>query len=225
DATLGLFLNTLPVTATLRGRPLAELAGDAWHAERSLMGHHRFPLAEIVRAGGAGPRFDSFFNYTHFHADDRAGPRVVVSRVTTVDVGFSLAVDVAVVPDTGRLVLALQYDGRRFDADWADRLAATFTRLLATEPTAALPPAGPPADPPTDARSRWSARVAGAWRDVLGVTPRSAATTFAAAGGDSLRALRLVRTLRQRYGTGLTLAEFAELADFGALVERVARDG
>ncbi|WP_343448280.1 amino acid adenylation domain-containing protein [Micromonospora oryzae] len=225
DATLGLFLNTLPVTATLRGRPLAELAGDAWHAERSLMGHHRFPLAEIVRAGGAGPRFDSFFNYTHFHADDRAGPRVVASRVTTVDVGFSLAVDVAVVPDTGRLALALQYDGRRFDADWADRLVATFTRLLATEPTAALPPAGPPADPPTDARSRWSARVAGAWRDVLGVTPRSAATTFAAAGGDSLRALRLVRTLRQRYGTGLTLAEFADLADFGALVERVARDG
>ncbi|MFI1194771.1 amino acid adenylation domain-containing protein [Micromonospora sp. NPDC020750] len=226
DATLGLFLNTLPVTATLRDRPLAELAGDAWHAERSLMGHHRFPLAEIVRAGGTGPRFDSFFNYTHFHAAaDAAGPRIVASRGITVDVAFSLAVDVEVAPDTGRLALTLQYDGRRFDDDWADRIAGTFTRLLATDPTAPLPPLGSTEAVPTDARSRWSARVAGLWREVVGVSPRSDDTGFAAAGGDSLRALRLVAGLRQRYGSDLTLAEFVALDDFGALVDRVARHG
>ncbi|MGW4157632.1 acyl carrier protein, partial [Micromonospora chersina] len=74
-----------------------------------------------------------------------------------------------------------------------------------------------------DARSEWAARVAGAWQEVLGAAPRDPATDFLAAGGDSLRALRLVTVLRQRHGSDLTLPEFAALGSYGALVDRVAR--
>src|SRR5262249_2574790 len=118
DATLGLFLNTLPVNVELGTRSLAELAAEGWRRAhgvvwgvgRELMGHHRFPLAEIVRAGGAGPRFDHFFNWTHSPngpADD--GSRIVDSRGITVDVAFSLAVDAELDTDTGRLALTVQY--------------------------------------------------------------------------------------------------------------------
>ncbi|GGR93306.1 non-ribosomal peptide synthetase [Micromonospora fulviviridis] len=225
DATLGLFLNTVPVSVTLGTRSPAELAAEAWRAERELMGRHRFPLAEIVRAGGAGPRFDHFFNWTHFPNDPAGGgSRIVDSRGITVDVAFSLAVDAELAADTGRLALTVQYDHRHVPAERVDAFADGFRRLLAADPAAPLPPVAP-AGPAAggDARSEWAARVAGAWQEVLGAAPRDPATDFLAAGGDSLRALRLVTVLRQRHGSDLTLPEFAALGSYGALVDRVAR--
>ncbi|MGW5672634.1 FkbM family methyltransferase, partial [Micromonospora sp. NPDC003776] len=140
DVTLGLFLNTLPVGVALGTRPVAELAAEVWRAERELMGHHRFPLAEIVRAGGAGPRFDHFFNWTHFPSGPaEGGSRIVDSRGVTVDVAFSLAVDAELDADTGRLALTVQYDHRHVAADRVDAYADGFRRLLAADPTAPLP--------------------------------------------------------------------------------------
>ncbi|MFG3685121.1 amino acid adenylation domain-containing protein [Micromonospora sp. NPDC047740] len=225
DATLGLFLNTLPVSVQLGARSLADLAAEVWRAERELMAHHRFPLAEIVRAGGAGPRFDHFFNWTHFpNGPADGGSRIVDSRGITVDVAFSLAVDAELDADTGRLALTVQYDHRHVPADRVDAFADGFRRLLAADPIAPLPavaPLGPALD--DDARTRWAARVAAAWQEVLGVAPSDPGTDFLAAGGDSLRALRLVTMLRQRHGSDLTLPEFVTLGSYGALVDRVAR--
>ncbi|WP_327035381.1 non-ribosomal peptide synthetase [Micromonospora ureilytica] len=225
DATLGLFLNTLPVSVQLGTRSLAELAAEVWRAERDMMGHHRFPLAEIVRAGGAGPRFDHFFNWTHFPNGPAGGEnRIVDSRGVTVDVAFSLAVDAELDPDSGRLVLNVQYDHRNIGGDRVDAIADGFRRLLAADPDAplpAVPTAGQTAD--GDARTRWAAQVAAAWQEVLGVAPDHQATGWSAAGGDSLRALRLVTMLRQRHGSDLTLPEFVTLDSYGKLVDRVAR--
>ncbi|MET8910618.1 amino acid adenylation domain-containing protein [Micromonospora sp. NPDC004551] len=224
DATLGLFLNTLPVRVALGTRSPAELAAEVWRAERELMGHHRFPLAEIVRAGGAGPLFDHFFNWTHFpHGPADGGSRIVDSRGVTVDVAFSLAVDAELDAGTGRLALTVQYDHRHVPAERVDALADGFRRLLAADPAAPLPPVAPAGPAAGDERDEWAARVAGAWQEVLGAAPRDPATDFLAAGGDSLRALRLVTVLRQRHGSDLTLPEFTALGSYGALVDRVAR--
>ncbi|MDG4757303.1 non-ribosomal peptide synthetase [Micromonospora sp. WMMD710] len=225
DATLGLFLNTLPVGVRLGTRSLAELAAEVWRVERDMMGHHRFPLAEIVRAGGAGPGFDHFFNWTHFPNGPAGGEtRIVDSRGVTVDVAFSLAVDAELDPDTGRLALTVQYDHRTIGGDRVDALADGFRRLLAADPDAplpAVPSVGQAAG--GDARARWAAQVAAAWQEVLGVAPGHPATGWSAAGGDSLRALRLVTMLRQRHGSDLTLSEFVTLDSYGKLVDRVAR--
>ncbi|MGC4783425.1 amino acid adenylation domain-containing protein [Micromonospora zamorensis] len=221
DATLGLFLNTLPVGVELGTRSLAELAAEVWRAERDMMGHHRFPLAEIVRAGGVGPRFDHFFNWTHFTNDPAGGgPRIVDSRGVTVDVAFSLAVDAELDADTGRLALTLQYDHRTVAGDRVDAFADGFRRLLAADPHAPLPAVASGGQAAGDA---WATRVAAAWQEVLGVAPDDPATGWSAAGGDSLRALRLVTMLRQRHGSDLTLPEFVTLGSYGALVDRVAR--
>ncbi|MCZ7438686.1 amino acid adenylation domain-containing protein [Micromonospora sp. WMMC241] len=222
-ATLGLFLNTLPVRLALGTRSVAELAAEAWRAERELMGRHRFPLAEIVRAGGAGPRFDHFFNWTHFPPRPAGdGSRVVDSRGVTVDVAFSLAVDAEL--DAGRLGLMVQYDHRHVPADRVDALADGFRRLLAADPDAPLPPVAAPSPvAAADARQEWADRVASAWQEVLGTAPRDPESGFLAAGGDSLRALRLVTVLRQRHGSDLTLPEFTALGSYRALVDRVVR--
>ncbi|MFF0467297.1 amino acid adenylation domain-containing protein [Micromonospora zamorensis] len=221
DATLGLFLNTLPVGVELGTRSLAELAAEVWRAERDMMGHHRFPLAEIVRAGGVGPRFDHFFNWTHFANDPAGGgPRILDSRGVTVDVAFSLAVDAELDADTGRLALTLQYDHRTVAGDRVDAFADGFRRLLAADPHAPLPAVASGGQAAGDA---WETRVAAAWQEVLGVAPDDPATGWSAAGGDSLRALRLVTMLRQRHGSDLTLPEFVTLGSYGALVDRVAR--
>ncbi|MFI6260103.1 amino acid adenylation domain-containing protein [Micromonospora zamorensis] len=221
DATLGLFLNTLPVGVELGTRSLAELAAEVWRAERDMMGHHRFPLVEIVRAGGVGPRFDHFFNWTHFTNDPAGGgPRIVDSRGVTVDVAFSLAVDAELDADTGRLALTLQYDHRTVTGYRVDAFADGFRRLLAADPHAPLPAVASGGQAAGDA---WATRVAAAWQEVLGVAPDDPATGWSAAGGDSLRALRLVTMLRQRHGSDLTLPEFVTLGSYGALVDRVAR--
>ncbi|SBT43211.1 non-ribosomal peptide synthetase [Micromonospora auratinigra] len=225
DATLGLFLNTLPVGVALGTRSLAELAGEVWRAERELMGHHRFPLAEIVRAGGAGPRFDHFFNWTHFPtAPADGGSRIVDSRGITVDVAFSLAVDAALDADTGRHTLTVQYDHRHVAGTRVDGYADGFRRLLATDPTAPLPAVAAGRSTVDDRRDEWAGRVAAAWQEVLGTAPRDPGADFVAAGGDSLRALRLVTVLRQRHGSDLTLPEFRSLGSYGKLVDRVSRD-
>ncbi|MEU1358715.1 amino acid adenylation domain-containing protein [Micromonospora zamorensis] len=221
DATLGLFLNTLPVTVELGTRSLAELAAEVWRVERDMMGHHLFPLAEIVRAGKVGPRFDHFFNWTHFaNGPTDGGPRIVDSRGVTVDVAFSLAVDAELDADSGRLALTLQYDHRTVPGDRVDAFADGFRRLLAADPHAPLPAVATGGQAAGDA---WAARVAAAWQEVLGVAPDDPATGWSAAGGDSLRALRLVTMLRQRHGSDLTLPEFVSLGSYGALVDRVAR--
>ncbi|WP_089155548.1 acyl carrier protein [Micromonospora sp. NBS 11-29] len=144
---------------------------------------------------------------------------------------FSLAVDAEL--DAGRLALMVQYDHRHVPAERVDALADGFRRLLATDPAAPLPPvagSAPPAAPgteagwvPEDVGREWADRVAAAWQEVLGAVPRDPEVDFHTAGGDSLRALRLVTVLRQRHGSDLTLPEFTALGSYRALVERAAR--
>lgn len=191
-----------------------------------MMAYHRFPMAEIVRAGG-GPSFDTFFNFTHFHRPaDGSSPRITASRGITVDVAFSLAVDVAIDAGTGLLDLCLQYDAGALDEGWVARLADRLRGLLAADPTAALAPVtGAPAGGSGTDESVWPARVAAIWADLLGVAPRGVDADFRGAGGDSLQALRFVSALRQRYDSDLTLAEFSELGSYGAVLDRVSAGG
>jgi hypothetical protein len=134
DRTLGLFLNTVPVCATVDDEPVAGLAGRLWRTEQTVMGRHALPLVDIQQAAGRRPLFDTFFNFMRFedHTPAAGGTRVVREHGDTVDVGFALATHVDVAG--GRTRLIVQYDEvhvavARIDA-YVEWLRAEVTGLV-----------------------------------------------------------------------------------------------
>lgn len=222
DATLGLFLNVLPITARLGTRPVGELASEAWRAEQELMGHHLVPLADIERNAGSGPLFDTFFNYTRFHevpGGANCAITVLSSRGIPVDVALMLAVDFESDPAAGVLSLYFQYDKRQLSGQRVADLGGRYRDLLASAaaldagplPALLAAPNPPPADP-------WAARVSDAWRELVGAPPQAGGADFFAAGGTSLLALRLTAVLRDRFGAAIALPDFTREPTFAALV-------
>ncbi|MFI8258702.1 amino acid adenylation domain-containing protein [Streptomyces filamentosus] len=73
---VGMFLGTLPVTATASSSTTwEELITDAFRQERTVMRHRRTPLSELTRRHGA-PLFHAVVNYTDFRPLQplRSGP-------------------------------------------------------------------------------------------------------------------------------------------------------
>ena len=70
ERLLGLFLNTLPVSATLEGS-WNQLIGQTAKAERQLLPQRRFPLARIQQMAAGRELFETAFNYNHFHIYDQ----------------------------------------------------------------------------------------------------------------------------------------------------------
>jgi amino acid adenylation domain-containing protein len=64
----GVFLNTIPLRMQFTGGTWRDLVRQTLAAEREVLPHRRYPLAELVRTQGGGePLFDTGFNYIHFH--------------------------------------------------------------------------------------------------------------------------------------------------------------
>jgi len=67
ERMIGMFLNTLPLRLKLRGGTWRRLVRETSEAERELLAHRHYPLAEILRETGGGELFEIVFNYTHFY--------------------------------------------------------------------------------------------------------------------------------------------------------------
>ncbi|TDE32833.1 condensation domain-containing protein [Actinomadura sp. 6K520] len=123
EATLGLFLNQLPLRLDLRGTTWREAARRALDAERGLLPHRRFPHSELRRVLGPEP-FTANFNYVHFHPrDDLLAAGLVASEEDMRDY-TSLAISVEALNDplAGGLGLRVTADAERFGEDFAQRL-------------------------------------------------------------------------------------------------------
>ena len=134
DRALGLFLNTLPFRLCLAPGSWLDLARQTLDAERQLMPHRRFPLAELQRSlGDGGPLFEVAFNFVHFHALDgvaRLGGFAVEGQGAVADNNFPLAVGFNVSLDS-HLALSIAYDPGRFPTAFVQTLAGRFARVLA----------------------------------------------------------------------------------------------
>ncbi|MEW5926223.1 MAG: amino acid adenylation domain-containing protein [Gemmatimonadota bacterium] len=111
ERVLGLFLNTLPLGAALRGGSWLELVRETFAAERELLPFRRFPLAEMQRMLGGEALFDTAFNFVSFHVLDGAlatGPL----RVLEVRGHGSNSVPCMTIfsAGPGRLEMAVQHD-------------------------------------------------------------------------------------------------------------------
>ncbi|MCA1566206.1 MAG: condensation domain-containing protein, partial [Acidobacteria bacterium] len=67
ERALGLFLNTVPFRMNMREGSWVELVQRTFEAEREMLPHRWFPLAEIQHRLGVRPLFEAVFNFIHFH--------------------------------------------------------------------------------------------------------------------------------------------------------------
>ncbi|MDX6758085.1 amino acid adenylation domain-containing protein [Streptomyces sp. F8] len=136
DATVGMFLNTLPVR--VRCAPadtVAELLTGLQGRQAALMDHHHFGLGEIQQAAGVESLFDTIIGFESFPMD-RAGI-VEASRQAGISITgirsftashYPVTVLAFIEPD--RLRLAVQYRHTVLDPAAAESLAARFGMIL-----------------------------------------------------------------------------------------------
>ncbi len=140
DQVLGVFLNTLPLRARLRGGTWEDLARDAFEAERELLPHRRLPMAELQRVHGAQPLFDTCFNYTNFHVyGELAGVEglEVLDSYGSEQTYFALTAQFNLDEDAPQVTLALDYRRSELGRERAEALAGYYGRAL--EAMAAAP--------------------------------------------------------------------------------------
>jgi amino acid adenylation domain-containing protein/FkbM family methyltransferase len=235
DRVLGLFLNVVPVGATLGSGTWLDLVASAFAQDRDSLPHRRYPLAFIQRAAG-GPLFDTFFNFVRFEAPaPAAGPEILERRQIPVDIDFTLSTDAAVDPASDALRIELIYETAQLRAEQVEAFGAGLAAALEAmivdphgsiidvRPHAArdngaggLLHHGDAARATTDAGRDDDARptttteaaVAAVWSEVLGSVAIGRHDRFHTLGGDSLLSVRAVAELRVACGVELSLCEF-----------------
>ncbi|MFI6326654.1 condensation domain-containing protein, partial [Nonomuraea sp. NPDC050556] len=132
DRTLGLFLNTLPLTQHLAGGTWRELIAQTHASEIAAFTHRRFPLAEMIRMRGGDRLFHTAFNFTDFHAYKqlRHNDIIVVGAGAFEQTDIPLMFSVG--PDDQRTtwIVGLHGDGDTVDTSAADLAADTYLRVL-----------------------------------------------------------------------------------------------
>ncbi|MBT0772981.1 amino acid adenylation domain-containing protein [Kineosporia sp. J2-2] len=145
DRLLGVLLNVPPLLTEVSGRTWAELARQAFEAERTAQPHRRFPLGQIRRLAQR-PLFMVAFNFIDFHNLDRTRD---LTHLDVVDWWFAdqhsfpLRVEFSRSPETGARVLhvstGVNADHLSGTARHLDRLIREALRLIAQDEHATCP--------------------------------------------------------------------------------------
>ncbi|MFJ6664809.1 amino acid adenylation domain-containing protein [Streptomyces sp. NPDC091383] len=133
DKVVGVFLNTLPFRVALTAGSWREFVRRVADLEVPVHEHRRYPLAEIVRAGGGIAPFETFFNYTHFHVEQDGpadGAFTVLEETGEADTDFAFGAEFSRSPDGRLLELGLRYDAARFPAERMAAVHASYTAAL-----------------------------------------------------------------------------------------------
>jgi non-ribosomal peptide synthase protein (TIGR01720 family) len=145
DATIGLFINTLPVVGTIdEALPLRAWLQEIQGTQADAQAFGTLALAEILPlapGGGQAALFDSVLVYENYPVDsiretgDAAGPRIVGLRS---DESTGTGLTVAMMPGPGKVlgVRFMFHDGE-FPVAFVDRLADQFIQLLRGMPALA----------------------------------------------------------------------------------------
>ena len=134
ERLLGLFLNTLPVSATLDGS-WSELIQATLRAEQELLPRRRLPLARVQQLARGANLFSTAFNYNHFHIYDQLErlDALSIDEPTVFEyTNFPLMANFERQSDGRRrgLNLRLNYDSARWTGRTMSELAETYVRAL-----------------------------------------------------------------------------------------------
>ena len=132
DRVLGLFLNTLPLRMQLDGGSWTDLLHASLQAERELLPHRWFPLAELHKRHGDS--FEAVFNYIHFHVYEKLRDVEQLGLIAASgfeETNFPLMVHFSRSgSDPFALGLRLSYDASRFAPAFMERAAAYYRSAL-----------------------------------------------------------------------------------------------
>lgn len=132
----GLFVNTLPLRLSVAVASWSDLVRAAFAAERALVPHRRFPLAEIQRAWGQETLLETGVNFTHFHVmrseEERSGTGLVarVGGRGHYETNFPFSVNFGVDPWGTQLLATLAADLREIGTQQLASLARRYEAVM-----------------------------------------------------------------------------------------------
>jgi amino acid adenylation domain-containing protein/non-ribosomal peptide synthase protein (TIGR01720 family) len=135
ERVLGLFLNTLPLRAHLRGGTWRELVQEVFALEREMLPFRHFPLAEMRGLESGRQRLETAFNYLHYHVYKRAEDVhdiEVVGHQGYEETNFPLITHATLEPFSQNLQWVVAYRPSDLEAGEAERFSAYLLRALVT---------------------------------------------------------------------------------------------
>ena len=133
DRMLGLFLNTLPFRLNLGGGTWTDLVKETFEAERKQLPFRRYPLADLQRRQGAGPLFETAFNYMHYHVYQnmtQANNVRLLDYQAFEETNFPLMANFAMEPVTSLIQLHLNYHPEELSYSQIKSIGEYYARSL-----------------------------------------------------------------------------------------------
>ncbi|MET0622884.1 MAG: amino acid adenylation domain-containing protein [Pyrinomonadaceae bacterium] len=132
ERVLGLFLNTLPFGLGLRGGSWEELVAAAFAAERELLPHRRYPMAQLQRRVRRSQLFDTSFDFTHFHVYQSLieMKEVLLEYDGYEETNFTLTTNFALSLETDQVWLSLYYLPRELAAEQVEAISGYYLNVL-----------------------------------------------------------------------------------------------
>ncbi|MBO0675928.1 amino acid adenylation domain-containing protein [Mycolicibacterium sp. S2-37] len=212
DSMVGLFINTVPVRATMTPTTTtADLLDQLHNGRNRTLEHEHIPLHEIHRITGHQQLFDTVFVYENYPTDAAklsGDDGLVVTDLTNRDY-YHYPLALQAVPGA-ELDLRIQYRADVFDQADIDALVEQFQRVvvaMVTDPTQPLAPtaARDDAEPAAPANAPAAGRrtpttdveriLVGVVAGVLGRESVGVEDSFFDLGGDSLSAMQVITAI------------------------------
>lgn len=134
ERVLGLFLNTLPFRYRLGDETWRHLVTSVFAAERQMLQHRWFPMAELQHQLGDDRLFEVAFSVQHFHVyqtlEDFDERMALIASEGITETSFTLMVTFDQDPFTARLQLSLSYDDQELHADQIDAISGYYLKAL-----------------------------------------------------------------------------------------------
>lgn len=133
ERLIGAFLNTVPFRMRLGGETWMELGQKAQAIENEMLPFRRYPIQELQRLYQAEQKFDTIFNYTHFHVMDRLqripGLEVLAMKGSE-QTYYPLTSQFTVNEFSSQVELALDYRTLELGEEQVEEIAAYYSRVL-----------------------------------------------------------------------------------------------
>jgi non-ribosomal peptide synthase protein (TIGR01720 family) len=240
DSMVGLFINTVPVRATMAPTTTtADLLDQLRNSRNRTLEHEHLSLREIHRVTGQQHLFDTVFVYENYPTDAAklsGDDGLAVTELTNRDY-YHYPLAIQAVPGA-ELDLRIQYRADVFDEARIATLAEQFHRVVVamiTDPTQPVLPTdlGAESAAPTTgydtrrddhrvqrtATSRTEQTLAGIYAQVLGDDRIGIDQSFFELGGDSLSAMRTIAAVNAEFGIRLPVTALID----APTVERLSR--